>query len=397
MPRRRFALTDRRLRRIALFQYGWPLQSHVVNLACSLAQAGVEVDMFIKNCPTNLVDLPALSATPGVTVHDLSERSPPPPIERIKRRLRYSPVDEPAVRAALALARGRAPEICIGVEKWGLIWAGRVCERTGQPLVYYSLELYDDEHPAARQLPHYSRLRAFEKQYHARARATIVQDQARGAWLLRSNGLSAGKLIILPVSVAGSAVTRKGHYLRERFRLPPGRPILLYLGLFDEARGCLRIAQLARSHADQFAIVFHGYGETGLVRRLQEAGALVSTDLVSAGQLPELVSSADIGLAFYRSDCANDRLTAFSSEKVALYCQAGVPFIAQDTESYRQLFAEYRCGERVADPAGIAAAAQRILGDYECFRRHAYRAFEACYRWESHARRLTAQLAAQMA
>jgi len=382
------------LRRVALLQYDWPLQSQTVNLARTLAHAGVAVDLYLRDCAPTLIDAEALASTPGIAVHDVSARGRLARLlERFERRFGGL-----AARAAAAAPGASAHDLYIGIEKRGLVWAGTVSERTGVPFVYYSLELYDLEHAEFRRVPGARRLRALEKRHHPRASATIVQDEARGAWLFRSNGLAAGPQIILPVSVDGPAVTATRRCLRERFNLPPERPILLYLGRFDEARGCLRLAELARGAAgERFAFVFHGYPGPTSAERLREASggrAFVSTDLVPPERLPELVSSADIGLAFYRTDSANDELTAFSSEKVALYCQAGLPFIARDNASYRALVSEFGCARLVSGPEDVPRAAEAILGDRDALRRNAWRAFEARFRHGAHTAALLEGLAA---
>lgn len=372
------------LRRVALFQSDWPLQAQTVNLAHALAGAGMQVDVFLHDCTARVVDL---EPGPRLAVHRVPSRL----MDRIERRLRGVPG-----RLVAAALSGGPHDLYIGIEKRGLVWAGRLAGRTGVPLVYYSLELYDEAHPSAPdEIPGFRRLRALEKRYHAGCIATIVQDEARGQWLLRANGIARQPLILLPVSVAGAAIQRKTVALRERFSLPAEKPVLLYLGLLDEARGGIAIAGLGRAHGDEFSFVLHGYGRPENLRRIADAAAgriTLSTDLVPARNVPDLVASADIGLALYRTDCANDELTAFSSEKVALYCQAGVPFIARDTESYRRLRERFRCCELVAGIDGIPAAARAILADPAGYRAQAFAAFEAHYRAEAQVARVVGEL-----
>ena len=386
------------MERIGIFQFDWPLQSHTLNLALSLAANGYEVDLVVSGCREDLVDLDRAAGTQGFNLIRIDLTSsgcatPQTGVVACLRRSYREAVQGASARAVLApyffsslyRLRRRNYAGLIGVEKMGLIWAGWLACYLRVPFFYFSLELYDEEHPYFFERPGFPALRRAEKRFHAKALATIVQDELRGAHLLRSNGCAEGRLITLPVSVSGRPVLSKGSFFRERFGLPPDRPIVLYLGLIDEARGCLDLAALAKRFQNEFSLVFHGYGQLSFLAKLKEAGRdalFVSEELVAEEDLPALVASSDIGLALYRRDCANDRMTAFSSEKVALYCRAGLPFVAFDDETYRRLSACHPCCELVTAPGEIPAAVGRILANYEEYRSNAFDAFSEYYCYE---------------
>ena len=69
--------------------------------------------------------------------------------------------------------------------------------------------------------------------------------------------------------------------------------------------------------------------------------------MTSSENIPKIVSSAYIGVAYYGDATVNDRLTAFSSEKIAHYMQCGLPVIAHRNESYELLMQQHHCGEMV--------------------------------------------------
>jgi glycosyltransferase involved in cell wall biosynthesis len=383
--------------RVGVFQYEWPLQSHTVDFVVALA-AETDVDLFLYDCPTRLVDLSRLDS-PRIRVIELGPRarrgSPIAIAVTLLERLSVIPTISLAARAARRRMRGLRYTSLVGVEKKGLIWAGLAAR--GIPLTYFSLELYDEEHPYFDDQPGFAALRMAEKRFHRRAVATIVQDRDRGAHLLRANGIETQPLIFLPVSVRGEPILERGTYLRDKFGIAADRPVILYLGLMDENRHCLDVARMARQHGERFAFVFHGYGEAEFLDRMRNEGGdalILSTDMVSEHELPHVVASADVGLALYRTDCANDRLTAFSSEKVALYCRAGVPFVAFDSESYRALIAAVKCAELTPDPAGIPEAVERILSDYEVYRSGARAAFSRYYRYDANIAKALAQWSA---
>jgi glycosyltransferase involved in cell wall biosynthesis len=394
------------VRRIAIFQYEWPLQIHTTNLATALASEGYHVDLFIKGCRTDLVDLSRFKEQPqvrvvnwGNTAEGSSHRSFQQRLFGIYARLvksfSYTPIMLPAVFSAFNYVRNEKYNYFIGVEKMGMIWAGFLSQLTRTPFVYYSLELYDEEHPDYIGRPGFSALRHLEKIQHRKAEATIIQDKHRGAHLLRSNGMIDHNMIFLPVSVPGPPDLRDVDSYRQKWGIPPELPIVLYLGIFEESRHCLDVASAARPYADRFRVVFHGYGNAKLIEKIRNAGGAaltLSTELVPDNILPDMVASADIGLSLYRNDCANNLLTAFSSEKVALYCRAGIPFIAFDTTSYRELADSFKCCVLIKDIHELPRAVDTIMKDYEVYRSNALQAFQKFYQFETNVKQVIKQL-----
>jgi glycosyltransferase involved in cell wall biosynthesis len=391
------------VKRAAIFQYQWPLQSHIVNLAEALASSGYEVEIFIKDCSSDLVDLARLQMLSRINIISFNSTSAGSRQKILLRRLHglyehamkrfsYAPIIIPSVVAAFRYVRRKRYSFFIGIEKMGLIWAGFLSELTGTPFVYYSLELYDEEHPDFNGLPRgFSALRRMEKKYHRKASATIIQDRLRGDYLFRSNGIIDNTMILLPVSVPELPAGHKVNYYRSHWGIPPELPVVLYLGFIMERRQCIDLAYVARDHVNRFRIVYHGYGDAiflDKILRVSGGAVTLSTELVPENLLSSVVAAADIGLAFYGNDCAN----AFSSEKVAIYCRAGVPFIAFDTESYRELIEYFRCCVLIKDIQELPQAVSAILNDYSAYRTNALRAFRKYYQFETNVAQVIKQL-----
>ena len=75
----------------------------------------------------------------------------------------------------------------------------------------------------------------------------------------------------------------------------------------------------------------------------------------------------------------NEQLTAFSSEKMALYMQCGVPFVAFNYPGYKRLADEDKCGVVIESSKELPKAIREILGARDEFAKNAYEAFSKYY------------------
>lgn len=420
-------------RRIAIFQAEWPVQVHTANLALMLARAGYGVDLFLYNpWNPNYVDLRTLADEPLITVHDLTPRPPAgtPGGRQLRRRLRHELaarlpratgylvaawnglvtaghaaregwrllrrsdaglLPRNLVTRARACMGQRQYHCFIGVEKKGLLWAADAGREADIPVVYYSLELFGRDYTRAH-APWslaFRRLRAAERDRHRRAAATIVQDPDRARVLFEDNGLAMERasILYLPVSVLGPPRHEPSRLLHERFQLPNHTRVILSFGLINENRCALDLARAAQRFPDDWVLILHGLADAAAlerVRALDRRGKVVlSLERVPDRRVPDLVASADVGLALYRPELANDRLTAFSSEKMALYLQCGVPFIAFDYPGYRRLADDEQCGVVIRTLDELPWAIRTILSARERFACHARRTFEKYYDFRS--------------
>ncbi|MGC8603008.1 MAG: glycosyltransferase [Desulfomonilaceae bacterium] len=109
---------------------------------------------------------------------------------------------------------------------------------------------------------------------------------------------------------------------------------------------------------------------------------LLSTSFVEEARIQELISSCHIGLALYDNSVKNDRYTAFSSEKIALYLRSGVPIITFDNECYQSLFSEFKCGVPLKSIKGLSSAVQEIMSNYAAYQEQCLQAYEKYYNLE---------------
>lgn len=389
-------------KKIGIFQYEWPLQIHTANLAIKLAENDFQVDVYLYQCDSTFINLSSLSQNSGVKVYLFKRSFMERVADRLVRDARrlfnlgYRQPDRIAkvTRQTLAcVAANAACDYFIGVEKSGLVWAGMLSEKLGTPFLYYSLELHIEGHPAFAGKSEFASIRSQEKKYHARAVATIVQDEFRGKALLESNGITKTDVIYIPVSVTGARVEKKSWFLHEKLGIDSSKRIVLYVGQVCKERGAIELIECASRLGDDLVLVLHGPILPGVPTGNDHGGKVFfSREIIDSKDMPEMVSSAHIGLAFYTNDIINDRLTAFSSEKIAYYMQSGLPLIAYSNESYELLMQQHRCGELVERIDQVPEAAGRIDADYDRYRAAAFAAYEHFYSFDTNVRKLVEYL-----
>jgi glycosyltransferase involved in cell wall biosynthesis len=414
-------------RRVALFHYNWTVSSQTANAIVMLAEAGYAVELFIANHPwfRDYANLEDLRKGTNVEIHRLWPAKqatqepvsvPLTPRRRFKMLLRkmfpraysalkyayhsYSLRRDLAeqlllpgmVERAVNLMAGKRYCCLIGVEKHGLIWAGLIGRKLRLPVFYYNLELYIDEGEYWREfMPREADYLAFrclllgERLHHRRAAATIIPDPDRARVLCRHNGLdmSRATMLYVPVSLLGSPYRQGSQYLRESLAIPSDQKIVLYFGHIWERRYVLELTEIAQRFPDDWTLVMHGEGSDSTVQKIQELDrrhkVVLSRTMVPAERIPEVIASADVGILFYSGETANERLTAFSSEKMALYMQCGIPFVGFDYPGFRRLADEDRCGVVVRRLDQLPEAIGEILASQDLFRHNAYRAFAKYY------------------
>ena len=384
------------MKRIAVFQYGWGVQGYTRDLIDDLARRGYLVTFFVDKASLNsgLIDLNTLSS-PNIEVVELLGPIQPPSglLKRLATRL-HREMHRKLGSVHLLIhwwdfaivlewaRRCRSETVAfIGIEKLGLIFAGAVGQSVDVPYIYYSLELFlgtPDDNWFFR-----ATLR-FEAHYHRQARATIIQDNDRADVLLTHNGVARQPLILIPIGLPTQTPRRSSEYWHKKFSLSSDHRVFLYFGLLSLSyRQLDKLVDAWRHCPKQFVLVLHGNGNPANILAYCQSQTLskvfVSTDLVSEAQIPDLISSCEAGLCVYGGPTINDRLTAFSSQKVALNLREGIPIISSDNQSYQRLFGDFQCGRAMAGYSDLSETAQWVVANREELRREARRAFDSIY------------------
>jgi glycosyltransferase involved in cell wall biosynthesis len=367
--------------RIAVFHAGIPTQSYARDLVNGLAAQGCHVLLITRACDfpgyvdANSVAVPVdiLPVSRAVALYSRLRA-------KMARTLNLAMPIFPAAthRQARKLLDKEAPfDLLIGVEKAGLELAAACARGATIPYVYYSLELYIEDHP---DLPGFGWQRRSEIVCHRHASATIIQDPMRWRALRHANGPLQDKAFFLPVGVPGD--TLQPHRVAAA-ESPFPRNSILYMGMIRPSRFAGELLQAAASLPEGTTLHLHGPVAPADAARLagvaRPPNAMITTELLTEAAIRDLVAGAEIGLALYRRNNANDRLTAYSSQKIAMYLRAGVPIVAFRSEGYEELFGRFRCGEMIDSMDDLPAAIETIRLRRARYSEAAREAFAAIY------------------
>jgi glycosyltransferase involved in cell wall biosynthesis len=385
-------------KRIGMFIYDWGMYHYCKDLAIKLAEAGYLVDIFFKDWDVrpNYANTNDLDLNENIRFYNFTTK---PTRRQVFSRRFIRMLNKIAI--LFSVPRNDTPEkivdrnildrskeiigtsqyyCLIGIEKKGLIWAGMLSEIYHSPLIYYSLELYIEDNPIFDRI--YNLLDA-ERKYHKLAIATIIQDGPRSDVLLKSNGIEKTNVIYFPVSAKGNIIREKSKFLQTKLHIDDNKKIILHFGAIDKNRCLPQLVRIAKDLDDGVVLVVHGPGPKKYLNYLQSIAdrnkVVFSFDFIPEDEIENLISSAHIGIALYETTNANDRLVAFSSSKVAYYTQCGVPMIAFDTESSRELVSSYRCAELINTINEIPLKARKILENYDIYREESYAAYQRFY------------------
>ena len=391
-------MDDVKNKRIGIFEYDSSMYSFIKDYAIKLVEAGYSIDIFFKDWDIrpDFAKTSEFKLYENIRFFDFTTRPTGSQIirRRIKRllnkmaiyfsvKLKDKPediIDHNILNKSKEII-SQSQYLCfIGIEKKGLIWAGVLSEIYKCPFIYYSLELYTEDNPVIYRVYH---LREAEKRYHQLSIATIIQDGPRANILLKSNGVEHTNVLYFPVSVRGNIIQGKSKFLQNKFNIGDDKKILLYFGSIEKTRFVTQIVKMAGDLDDDVILVVHGCGPKKYLDYLQSIAdknkVIFSLDFVAEDEIENLISSAHIGIALYKTTNSNDRLVAFSSSKMAYYTQCGVPVIAFDTESFRELVNSYECVELINTVGEIPQKVHKILENYVTYKDQAHAAYKRFY------------------
>lgn len=369
--------------KIAIIQIDTYLQSYTKDFVNILVEQGFFVDLYInKACDYEFISSAGIACNIYIIDNNRLIRRLLFLSNKISRFLAILKVKTSVINFLTKLViflkmRNKGYNLIIGIEKKGLIASGWLSHKIRIPYAYYSLELYWEDHPNTSVFN--SKLRCEEIFYNQKALFTIIQDPQRAAVLSYANKLAnQHSFYYLPVGVRGKAGNNKSSFFQDKFSLKATDILIIYFGNVSKSRNCEKLIKIAEKFPEGMYLVLHGKYHD-MEKNNFGSRVLASKDLVNENIVQKLISSCDIGLALYNNNYSNDRLTAFSSQKIAYYLQQGIPFISFRNESYEKLFSEFECGLMVDKILDIGEAIFKIIKNYEYYNKQALLAYEKYY------------------
>jgi glycosyltransferase involved in cell wall biosynthesis len=319
--------------------------------------------------------------------------SPPPAVEHDAVRVFVMPGEQQRLRepiygiVLMFLAWSfyrclrRRPDVLVGCGIRGLFVASLISLFLRRPVVYHSMELYPSWEWKSLAGRFY---KAVERWCNRRARASLIQDPMRAGILAADNRIAPDSIVIFPVAPFGPARRQPATLLRDRFRIAPETRIILHAGgVFAGFSLAPQVVTAAQEWPADWVLVMHcnqrpeDAGRLEQLRQLDRAGRVVfSLEPVPAEQVPDLIASADVGLAVYARADDNIYHLGLSSGKLGEYLRCGVPVVASDFPGVRDLIEESHAGLCVPDAAAIGPAIAAILASYDGYVAGALRCFD---------------------
>lgn len=257
-----------------------------------------------------------------------------------------------------------------------------------EKIVYFNMELLDwvknSEVVENQLLWKTFEFREIKKLHHVAA-----PSKSRAKTFSEINSFDYERISILPVASMGEPVKEKSQYFRDKFDIPDEKIIVLYSGNLKSWAQCMEIVRSVKKWPPQFVLVMHTWNKkimkTGYVRDMirQSEGLPVhfSYEYIDYDKLPQALSSADIGLAFYENIDRNFSEILYSSNKIGEYLKAGLAVICTDFPELKDFVDENQIGRAI--PLDILPGTLEnilpVLGNY---RRNATECYQNKYRFE---------------
>jgi len=368
---------------INIFQYDWQLQIHTVNLANVAIEKGYNVNIFLCNCSDFICSWDNFHKDIKIYNYGRKDNFFKKILNKINYRLFHfhlfiDRVDSEIIEWTKSKIDKNINNIFIGVEKKGLIWAGKLSEIFNATLIYYSLELYY-ENPGFYEKNQYTYLRNNEIKYHKSAKITLVQDAFRASHLIRNNYYPNTEIVFCPVSIRKDELIIDDELILKRQK----NPVVMYLGKIMKQRFVEPIVKLTTNFNSTYTVWLHGYCFGNYKQELQQIADVnklkFTDDLLPYNLMKEYIKETSIGICLYRSDYCNDRLTAFSSEKITVFLSLGIPIIVFSNETTSLLFEKYNCGIAIKNTNELDTAIKTILANYSVFSKQALIAYSKLF------------------
>jgi len=355
----------------------------LVELLSLLGDIGFQVEIV---CPGH-----DFAGDPVWTHHGVTHQS----LQPTKSLLRM-PMTARLLQTAFVSAIKNHPSIIMGADRLGSVVAAMIARFVNSPLLYYGLEL---------PLPHQRPLSWLARMEHWSIRTAdliVTMDRHHADFITNQTGADASRIALLPNAASGRTMSSKNDYLRKRYPASSGKVLILHAGGIGCAQQSLALAQAAESWGSDRYLVFHAhcrmekedYFQNFAKQMKSMTHSVLNNEPVSPEGLDEVISSSDIGIAWYDRKFLGYRadLLGLAPGKVGRYLRNGIPVIAPNLPTVKEYIDKYRCGICVDSLDQIEAAIETIMAGYELFHQNALCCYEELWQPEPYLETLKARL-----
>jgi glycosyltransferase involved in cell wall biosynthesis len=241
--------------------------------------------------------------------------------------------------------------------------------------------------------------RRLERWIDQQPQAILASSQHAEALLVRSFGVPASRVHTLHDSVDPATFRPRAELpagdlanLRLRLKLPPNRPVVVYLGLLAPYQGTdlllQAFAQLEHASPRPFGLIM-GFPDVDQYRAraatLGLAGHVCLSGAVPYEQAPYYLALGDVAVA--------PKVSATEgSGKLLTYMAAGLPVVAFDTPVHREYLGDLGLYAPSGDASRLAAVLAEAVVNPECTNLGAAlrRRIVECFTWEHAAAQIEA-------
>ena len=290
---------------------------------------------------------------------------------------------------AVAAGRRIKPDIVHCHDTFALP-AGWVLKRSmGCQLVYDAHELESDKNAQNAILSQATLL--IEKICWKQVDLLISVSDSIIEWYMRNLGPKPNVLVLNSPAIAVESDPHfseqvRGSYFHEKYGIPTGNLVFVYLGLLSPGRGIEICLDAFAGGPKDVHVVFIGFGslEKTITEYSKRHTNIHFHDAVPHDQVVSLVRSADYGLCLVENASLSDYYCL--PNKLFEYCFARVPVLASSFPEIRRLVEQYSLGACCdPDPSSVRAA----LGQLTKRRAERVTSDITALSWEAQAARLT--------
>ena len=163
----------------------------------------------------------------------------------------------------------------------------------------------------------------------------IITSYNRAKIFSDINSYPINDIFVLPVVPRKRIINKKSNYFRKKFQICDNTKIVLYSGNFVDWAQCKEIIESMKNWPNNVVLVMHTWNKMALeseyFKEMNQAAknypVFFSSDFLNYKDMGEALSSADIGIFYYKEIDDNFTEICFSSNKMGEYLASGLPII----------------------------------------------------------------------